>query len=135
MDGARQPRGVPLGGPLGLGRGRGSTRAGPRLEGVRIVAPPIFALLDVKDQRMVPSQYAQNAKAAGLNIIAWSLERSGILAQDKGGWYFQTVGAVVHNEGDIYEALHVMSHDVGIMGLFSDWPGTTTYYANCMGLK
>lgn len=104
-------------------------------EGIRIVAPPIFALLDVKENRMVPSQYAQNIKAAGLNIIAWSLERSGILAREKGGWYFQTVGAVVHNEGDVYEALHVMSQDVGIMGVFSDWPGTTTYYANCMKLN
>lgn len=104
-------------------------------EGIRIVAPPIFALLDVKDQRMVPSHYAQNAKEAGLNIITWSLERSGILAQTKGGWYFQTVGSAVHNEGDVYEALHVMSQDVGIMGIFSDWPATTTYYANCMGLK
>ena len=104
-------------------------------EGIRIVAPPIFALLDVNEKRMVPSQYAQNVKAAGLDIIAWSLERSGILAREKGGWYFQTVGAVVHNEGDVYEALHVMSQDVGIMGLFSDWPGTTTYYANCMKLK
>lgn len=104
-------------------------------QGVRIVAPPIFALLGVKDQQMVPSQYALNAKAAGLNIIAWSLERSGVLAQEKGGWYYQTVSPVVHDEGDIYEALHVMSQEIGIIGLFSDWPGTTTYYANCMGLK
>ena len=104
-------------------------------EGVRIVAPPIFALLDVKDNRMVPSRYAKDAKKVGLNIISWSLERSGVMSIDKGGWYYQTVNSVVHNEGDIYEALHVLSHDVGIRGLFSDWPATTTYYANCMQLK
>jgi glycerophosphoryl diester phosphodiesterase len=28
----------------------------------------------------------------------------------------------------------VLAKDVGIMGIFSDWPATVTYYANCMGL-
>ena len=104
-------------------------------QGISIVAPPIFALLDVKDNRMVPSRYAKDVSDAGLKIISWSLERSGILAQDKGGWYYQSVNSVLRNDGDIFEALHVLSHDVGIMGLFSDWPATTTYYANCMQLK
>jgi glycerophosphoryl diester phosphodiesterase len=104
-------------------------------QGVRIVAPPIFALLDVKDDHMVPSRYAKDAKQAGLDIISWSLERSGVMAIEKGGWYYQTVNSVVQNEGDIYEALHVLTQDVGIMGLFSDWPATTTYYANCMQIN
>jgi glycerophosphoryl diester phosphodiesterase len=103
-----------------------------RKEGIQIVAPPLFALLDVKDQRMVASQYAMNAKAADLKIIAWSLERSGLMALEKGGWYYQTVNSVIQNEGDIFVALDVLAKEVGIMGLFSDWPGTTTYYANCM---
>ena len=30
--------------------------------------------------------------------------------------------------------LDVLAMDVGIIGIFSDWPATTTYYANCMGL-
>ena len=104
-------------------------------QGVHIVAPPLFALLDVQDNRMVASRYAKDAKEAGLNIITWSLERSGIMAVHKGGWYFQTVSSVVSNDGDIYEALDVLAQDVGIIGLFSDWPATTTYYANCMQIK
>jgi glycerophosphoryl diester phosphodiesterase len=28
-----------------------------------------------------------------------------------------------------------LTQEVGIMGLFSDWPATVTYYANCMGVK
>jgi glycerophosphoryl diester phosphodiesterase len=24
---------------------------------------------------------------------------------------------------------------VKVLGIFSDWPATVTYYANCMGLK
>ena len=33
-----------------------------------------------------------------------------------------------------FHLLHVLAQDVGIEGIFSDWPATTTYYANCMGL-
>jgi glycerophosphoryl diester phosphodiesterase len=31
--------------------------------------------------------------------------------------------------------LDVLARQVGIRGIFSDWPATVTYYANCMGLK
>ena len=101
-------------------------------QGIQIVAPPIFALLDVEKNHMVPSRYAKNVKKAGLGIISWSLERSGVLAKEKGGWYFQTVSSAIENEGDIFVALDVLARDVGIIGMFSDWPATTTYYANCM---
>jgi glycerophosphoryl diester phosphodiesterase len=29
----------------------------------------------------------------------------------------------------------VQAREVKILGIFSDWPATVTYYANCMGLK
>ena len=104
-------------------------------EGIQIVAPPIFALLDAKDGKLVASAYAKNAKQAGLSIITWSLERSGVMALGKGGWYYQSVNHVISREGDILEALDVLAKEVGIMGIFSDWPGTVTYYASCMGRK
>ena len=104
-------------------------------DGIQIVAPPIFALLSAKDGKLVASSYAKDAKQAGLNIITWSLERSGVMATGKGGWYYQTVSQAIHREGDILQALDVLAKDVGIMGIFSDWPATVTYYANCMGLK
>jgi glycerophosphoryl diester phosphodiesterase len=102
-------------------------------EGVQIVAPPIFALLDTKDGKLSASAYAKNAKQAGLSIITWSLERSGVMASGKGGWYYQSVNNAISREGDILEALDVLAKDVGIIGIFSDWPGTVTYYASCMG--
>ena len=108
---------------------------GYKKDGIQIVAPPIFALLDAKDGKLVASQYAKNAKQAGLNIITWSLERSGVMATGKGGWYYQTVNQAIQREGDILQALDVLAKDVGIIGIFSDWPATVTYYANCMGLK
>jgi len=106
-----------------------------KAQGIQIVAPPIFALLDVKDGRMTASRYAKDIQQAGLKTIAWSLERSGLMAKDKGGWYYQTVNSVVKGEGDIYQALDVLVKEAGIIGMFSDWPATTTYYANCMGLR
>jgi glycerophosphoryl diester phosphodiesterase len=104
--------------------------------GIHTVAPPIFALLDVTpDGKLTASNYAKNAKAAGLNIIAWSLERAGVLASSHGGWYYQGVNQAMNREGDTLQALDVLAREVGVMGVFSDWPATVTYYANCMGLE
>ena len=108
---------------------------GYKNEGIRIVAPPIFALLEVKDGKLAASAYAKNAKAAGLDIIAWSLERAGVLASGHGGWYYQSVNQAMNREGDTLQALDVLTKEVGIKGIFSDWPATVTYYANCMGLE
>lgn len=105
-------------------------------EGINIVAPPLYALLDVDGNgRIVPSAYAQNAKAAGLDIITWTLERSGILADGNNGYYYQTIDPAIQREGDMMSVLDVLAKEVGILGIFSDWPATVTYYANCMNLK
>ena len=103
-------------------------------KGVRFIAPPIWILLDQKDGRIVASEYAKEAKSAGLKIITWTLERSGPLA-DGGGWYFQTIKDLVENDGFYFEVLHSLATEVGVEGVFSDWPATVTFYANCMDLK
>jgi glycerophosphoryl diester phosphodiesterase len=41
----------------------------------------------------------------------------------------------VKTEGDMMNVLHVLAKDVGVMGVFSDWPATTTFYASCMGQR
>jgi glycerophosphoryl diester phosphodiesterase len=105
-----------------------------KAKGIQIVAPPIFALLTIENGMIVPSEYAKNLNTADLDIITWSLERSGVMASQKGGWYFQSVNQAVQNEGDILVVLDVLAKKVGIRGIFSDWPATVTYYANCMGL-
>ncbi len=107
-----------------------------RAAGIRIVAPPTFALLAVDPGgAIVPSAYALNAKAAGLDIITWTLERSGILADGSNGFYFQTFDRAIRREGDVYQALDVLARQIGVLGVFTDWPATVTFYANCMGLK
>ncbi len=107
---------------------------GYKAEGINIVAPPTFALLAADGANIVPSQYALDAKAAGLQIITWTLERSGILADGNNGFYYQTFDSAISREGDTMRVLDVLAKDVGIIGIFSDWPATATYYANCMGL-
>ena len=39
------------------------------------------------------------------------------------------------HDGDIYELVHVLSNDIGVIGIFSDWSATVTYYANCFVLS
>ena len=107
-----------------------------RAAGIRIVAPPIFALLTADaNGNILPSQYARNAKAAGLDIITWSLERTGILADGTNGFYYQSFDSAITREGDMMRVLDVLHRQVGIIGIFSDWPATVSFYANCAGLK
>lgn len=108
---------------------------GYKAEGINIVAPPMFALLDVDSGNIVASEYAKNAKSAGLDIITWTLERSGILADGNNGYYYQTIDSAIKREGDMMNVLDVLAKDVGILGIFSDWPATVSYYASCMNLK
>jgi len=113
-------------------------------DGVNIIAPPMWMLLDAENGKVTPSTYAKAAKAAGLKIITWTLERSGHL-NTGGGWYYQTLNGqnsgadkemanVISTDGDMFTVVDVLAKEVGIIGLFSDWPATTTYYANCMKL-
>jgi len=107
-----------------------------KAESINIVAPPTFALLAVdQDNRIVPSEYALNAKAAGLDIITWTLERSGILADGNNGFYYQTIDEAISREGDMLVALDVLAREVGVIGVFSDWPAPVSYYASCVGLR
>jgi glycerophosphoryl diester phosphodiesterase len=108
-------------------------------KGVNILAPPMPALLTTNGaNEVVPSIYAERAKQAGLKLISWTTERSGRIAEDvlTGGnnFYYQSTLPALTNDGDILRNIHVLAQDVGIIGLFSDWPGTVTYYANCMRL-
>ena len=109
-------------------------------QGVQILAPPMWMLLashpDAADDesRIVPSLYAERAKAAGLDLIAWTFERSGPLTED-GEWYHRTTDDVIDKEGDKLLSLDVLARDVGIIGLFSDWPATVTFYDNCISAR
>ena len=52
-----------------------------------------------------------------------------------GTFYYQTTLDAIQSDGDMMVTLHVLAKEVGILGIFSDWPATVTFYANCMGLR
>jgi glycerophosphoryl diester phosphodiesterase len=106
-----------------------------KASGVKILAPPIWVMLALNEKNeIVPSEYAKAAKAAGLDLIGWSLERDGPLHKG-GGFYHSSVKAAIDRDGDTLVVLDVLAKQVGIRGMFSDWPATTTFYASCMGMK
>lgn len=98
--------------------------------GVRYLGPPLWMLVRVEDGRIAPSKYAKHAEAAGLKLIAWTVERSGPL-DDGGGWYYQSIAEITQHAGTVLELLNVLKYDIGVVGVFSDWPATTTYFAHC----
>ena len=104
-------------------------------KGVKIVAPPLWGLVTLNESnKIIPSKYAETAKALGLDIITWTLERSGLL-KNGGGWYYQTITEATSNDGDTMTLLDVLAKKVGVLGVFSDWPATVTYYGNCMKIR
>jgi len=105
--------------------------------GVNIIAPPIPALLTVQGDRVVPSQLATDLTDMGFDIITWTLERSDLRqgASQAGYYYdFDPTGAAIKTDSDIFKVLDVLAKDVQVLGVFSDWPATVSYYASCMGL-
>ena len=103
--------------------------------GLRILAPPLL------DAGAGGSGRADRAlglcargRAAGLDLITWSLERSGPL-KDGGGYYYRSIRPLIDRDGDMLALLDVLYRDVGVRGVFSDWPATTTFYANCVGIE
>lgn len=100
-------------------------------EGIHYLAPPIWMLLTLDAQgEIVPSQYAIDAKEAGLNLIAWTVERGGSITSGK-NWYYQSIQSAINGEGDVFQVIDVLAKQVNVTGIFSDWPATTTYYDHC----
>ncbi|MCO6381611.1 glycerophosphodiester phosphodiesterase family protein [Oceanicola sp. 502str15] len=104
-----------------------------KAKGVQYLAPSLNMLVTPENGTYAASAYAKAAKDAGLNLITWSLERSGPLASG-GGWYYNSTNEITDSDGDIYELVDTLAQDVEVEGIFSDWPATVTFYANCMGL-
>jgi glycerophosphoryl diester phosphodiesterase len=110
-----------------------------KARGVRVIAPAMPALLAVDASgRIVPSKLANDLNAMGFQIITWTFERSDLrLGASRAGFYydFDAAGAAVKKDSDMYKALDVLAKQVKVIGIFSDWPATVSYYASCMNLK
>ncbi|MCP4905842.1 MAG: glycerophosphodiester phosphodiesterase [bacterium] len=109
-------------------------------EGFRTIAPPISMLLRLDEEGILrATEYAKRARAAGLEIITWTLERSGRIRDGRiegraSDFYLGPLLPGLVDDGDIYRIVDALAQKVKIRALFSDWPATTTYYANCLGL-
>jgi glycerophosphoryl diester phosphodiesterase len=110
-----------------------------RKKGVNIIGSPMWSLLSVNGAgEVVESDYAKLIKSFRFDIIAWTFERSDLRrGAANAGWYYQfdPQGKAIKKDSDMYKALDVLAKRVGILGIFSDWPATVTYYANCMRLR
>lgn len=116
--------------------------------GVKIVAPAQQMLVRPAEEDedselgIVPSAYAESAINHNLDIITWTLERSppGLKVGDPPGltlddlWYWSSLQPLNLTDGSNFELLHVLIHDIGVIGVFTDWAPTVTFYANCMGV-
>lgn len=110
-----------------------------KASGINIIGPSIPMLIQVggpNNNSVVPTDFANKTKAAGLDIIAWTFERSGPLATVKARdeYYFSSVADIMHYDGQYYEVLDVIVNQIGIKAMFTDWAATVTYFANCFGL-
>ena len=111
-----------------------------RRAGVQIIAPPLSRLLRATPSgEIVASDYARRAKRAGLDLVAWTLERSGRIEDGRVGgrdhdFYLSPILPALRNDGDVYRILEALHQQVGVLGVFSDWPAAPTYYASCFGL-
>ncbi|UXN59585.1 glycerophosphodiester phosphodiesterase family protein [Phyllobacterium zundukense] len=90
-------------------------------QGVRTISSNLAQLVTKNAEgKLTPSNAARAAKRAGIELVGWTLERDGM----------------PKNTGDeTYGLVDVLAQQVRVKGIFSDWPATTNYYANCMGLK
>ena len=101
-------------------------------QGIHTLAPPLWALLrSDEDGELHASPLAVDAKHHGFELITWTLERSGTL-QDDNDYYLQGISQAVNGPGDTWRILDALAQKVGVVGVFSDWPATTSYYASCM---
>ena len=103
--------------------------------GVKIIAPPMWMLLALDGKarscrRSMPSgpRRPVSRSSPGRSSARGRLDGGG-------GYYYQTVAEAIDNDGDMLQVLDVLAQDVGVIGVFSDWPATVTFYANCMGLE
>lgn len=108
-----------------------------KAEGIHYLGPPIPVILRAgTNGEFKASIYADRAHRAGLKLIAWTTERSGRILDevktDNGAYYYDSLVDVLDGDGDILRAIDALATKAKVVGVFSDWPATTTFYANCI---
>lgn len=100
--------------------------------GLRVIAPQFNLLVRAQNGRLEATEYARGARKAGLKIVTWSLERSGVVGAEMGNdRYYEGLRGLAYAEGFVYEVLDALVRKAGVVGVFSDWPETVAFYARC----
>eukprot|EP00951_Prasinocladus_malaysianus_P004187 scaffold29587_cov43-Prasinocladus_malaysianus.AAC.1 len=109
--------------------------------GVEAVGSPLWDLVQSDGHQMKPTERAMMLKGAQVALTPWTLERSGCPGMSPGvpdyagpcGWYYQGLqGVSAFEYADILLMMYSLFHEVSVNGAFSDFPATTTVFANCV---
>ncbi len=112
-----------------------------RASGVSRIAPPLSRLLEIdRYGTLQASTYGLHARAAGLELTTWTLERSGPIHEGRVGgrdrdFYLTPILPALRNDGDLYRILDALHNEVGVRAVFSDSPSALALYASCLGLE
>jgi glycerophosphoryl diester phosphodiesterase len=82
-------------------------------KGVNIIAPIYTLLIEEHNGQLKLTDYAKRIQQSGFEVMSWTVDRR----QSN------------HNELEVLDILH---RQLNVSGVFSDWPVTTSFYANCM---
>lgn len=106
--------------------------------GAKYVAPPMWKLVAPDEGKIVASDFATLIKERDLHIITWTLGRTAgpLEKSESTDYYWQTLQGQGLNltAGSRFELLDALYEEVGIKGMFDDWPAVTTFYANCKNI-
>ena len=83
---------------------------------------------------MSRAQYADTVIDQWTSTLTPVGRQSRIKSTAAPSFYYQSTLDALTNDGDIMTTLDVLGRQVGILGIFSDWSGTVSYYASCMRL-
>ena len=107
-----------------------------KASGVKILAPPIYTMLALNEQGRDRSvrirQGREGCRSRSDRLVAGARRPARTKAAAS---ITRSVKAAIDRDGDTLTVLDVLAKQVGVRGMFSDWPATTTFYASCMGMK
>uniref|UniRef100_A0A7S1STA5 Uncharacterized protein n=1 Tax=Tetraselmis chuii TaxID=63592 RepID=A0A7S1STA5_9CHLO len=109
--------------------------------GVEIMAPPLWRLVGSKGHRMAATRHAAFLNDLNVEIVGWSLDRSGCEGGEPGllaragpcGWYWTGLeGAAAFDFADIGALMYTLYHEANATAAFADYPAINTVFLNCV---
>jgi hypothetical protein len=91
--------------------------------GVKIISPSYGNWVTEDGDSYEVTEFAKATAAAGMKLIGYTAERN----------YYRPAGQPYSDmEVNELQHIHAAAMKANVMGLFTDWPATLTFYANCV---